>query len=1275
MKNILVLISTLVLLNTIYGQTNNFRKEPYLFFKNKVDQISGDVLPQLDKIIIKWQLQPNSIYISNFRYSINPNSGNYVTAYTDQDDIWYYELDIEDDLDPSTMYYYSVKLTDNTEEELFGSFFTPPDNSATSLTFYAYSDTQDDGLTPSPNHELICEKIMGEVNTGAEKQTLILHCGDWNDIQTEEGWDLNYFNPLQINKLDVLSKLPVMGAYGNHDIWAVPAGPMVFEKYWTYSYIEPADPSNAYNRYYSFDYGPVHVIVLNLPWPNWGLQNYIIEDWLLDDLENSTDKWKVFVFHTPGYSNTDDSGNGGIHYPNPFVINVLQPIMVDHGVHLVLSGHNHYYAHWLVNGVHHLTIGGGGGGLYIPDIGIGELTAGSFHHFAKFTIDNDLLTVDIIDIDGNLFESFTTPKSLNICNNENVLWNKDLANIGNIRICSGSTLTITSTVSFVSNAKIIVERGAKLVLNGDILTCNEGMWQGIEVWGTASATQNPIDQGWVQVINDGIIENAVCGIRAVKMSIPGGDSEEAPDYTYTGGIIQATDAHFINNQTAVQFYDYSHSSVSYFVNCEFKLDGNYFGTVEPENYMVVDNMTGVRVTFCEFLNEKTEEAEYTGILSQNSTIYVEGDCIAGSPCSAWDNGTFENLEYGIYATASTTTRYIDVRHTDFENNFRGVYVGGMTSPRITSNRFLLNLFAYEEGSGLYLDRSTGYWVEDNEFLKNPEILDEHPYGIGIIVNESGRNPNQIYLNNFNYVENAINVQGKNRHGKIETQGLVLKCNDYNETAFDETIIWDSPIGSSEAGIARKQGLPSSNITDMAGNLFYVPSEIPDGDFDDINNTSNRVDYYYSTNAGVFKVEPKDAQFNVTVWKYGMPTTPWTYETACLSNINPGGGGGGTGTGQDMAAMNDAQEGIETIEAVLTAMIDGGNTEALNTEVETSIPPEAVQVYNELMSESPNLSETVVESSIEKENVLPNAMIRDVMVANPHTAKSLVLMEKLDERFDPMPEYMKAQILAGQNIQTLKEELEAELGGYQLKKAIAMENIIRYYQDQLEPQAASDSIVALYQADNTLNSSYRLAWLYLERGEYQNGESVLNNIPAQYSPDEEEQLEYNEISAIYDMLAGLYENGNIIDSLTGSQISELQTLEAEGTLTAQAYARNILLALDEIEYEEPVLFPDFTKSSQAIEEYEKLINTKPPQMLEVFPNPSSGYVIIGYNLETEVDCSIEIKDVTGKTVQTLTSTGKQDQITVVTVNWTPGVYIATLFIDGKSIESCKFTLVK
>jgi len=36
---------------------------------------------------------------------------------------------------------------------------------------------------------------------------------------------------------------------------------------------------------------------------------------------------------------------------------------------------------------------------------------------------------------------------------------------------------------------------------------------------------------------------------------------------------------------------------------------------------------------------------------------------------------------------------------------------------------------------------------------------------------------------------------------------------------------------------------------------------------------------------------------------------------------------------------------------------------------------------------------------------------------------------------------------------------------------------------------------------------------------------------------------------------------------------------------------------------------------------------------------------------------------------------QDQVTVKTQNWKPGLYIASLKVDGKFIESCKFMLIK
>jgi len=79
------------------------------------------------------------------------------------------------------------------------------------------------------------------------------------------------------------------------------------------------------------------------------------------------------------------------------------------------------------------------------------------------------------------------------------------------------------------------------------------------------------------------------------------------------------------------------------------------------------------------------------------------------------------------------------------------------------------------------------------------------------------------------------------------------------------------------------------------------------------------------------------------------------------------------------------------------------------------------------------------------------------------------------------------------------------------------------------------------------------------------------------------------------------------------------------------------------------------------------------VFKVYPNPSKDYVILEYKIEAEG--LIEIKNITGKTIKTISTTEKQDQVTVLTENWQTGVYIANLTVNGKSIESVKFTIVK
>ena len=143
----------------------------------------------------------------------------------------------------------------------------------------------------------------------------------------------------------------------------------------------------------------------------------------------------------------------------------------------------------------------------------------------------------------------------------------------------------------------------------------------------------------------------------------------------------------------------------------------------------------------------------------------------------------------------------------------------------------------------------------------------------------------------------------------------------------------------------------------------------------------------------------------------------------------------------------------------------------------------------------------------------------------------------------------------------------------------------------------------------------------------------------------------------------------------SEIEQFFDIEQAEAGIASIYARNVLVALEKVDYVAPIQLPDPYKSSKEMEEYIKLLNTEPPSLLAVFPNPSKDYVIIHYNMEMEKDGLVEIMDVNGILMRQLHVNRKQDQVTVNTLDWKSGLYVATLIIDGKSVESVKFTLVK
>jgi hypothetical protein len=61
------------------------------------------------------------------------------------------------------------------------------------------------------------------------------------------------------------------------------------------------------------------------------------------------------------------------------------------------------------------------------------------------------------------------------------------------------------------------------------------------------------------------------------------------------------------------------------------------------------------------------------------------------------------------------------------------------------------------------------------------------------------------------------------------------------------------------------------------------------------------------------------------------------------------------------------------------------------------------------------------------------MIRDVLVSNPQSAKSNEIVDMLDERIDPMPDYMMNEIMQGEDVLGAKELIEKNIAVHSTKK--------------------------------------------------------------------------------------------------------------------------------------------------------------------------------------------------------------------------------------------------
>jgi hypothetical protein len=270
-----------------------------------------------------------------------------------------------------------------------GSFRAALADSITRLKFLAYGDTRSNPAT----HDAVANGMFSTDGSDSDYHSLVISVGDLvADGNTESYWDSEFFSSAYPHIRSLLANLPYQSCMGNHEGTGI-----LFAKYFPYPYVA--------HHYWSFDFGPAHFAVLD-QYTSYGAGSAELA-WLAHDLATASKPWKFIVLHEPGWS------AGGDHENNVTVQTSIQPLCEQYGVSIVFGGHNHYYARAVVNGVQHITTGGGGAPLYDPNPGYPHIVVTSrSNHFCKVEIASSRLYFAAITSAGTVIDTFSVVRAV-----------------------------------------------------------------------------------------------------------------------------------------------------------------------------------------------------------------------------------------------------------------------------------------------------------------------------------------------------------------------------------------------------------------------------------------------------------------------------------------------------------------------------------------------------------------------------------------------------------------------------------------------------------------------------------------------------------------------------------------------------------------------------------------------------------------------------------------------------------------------------------------------
>jgi len=821
----------------------------------------------------------------------------------------------------------------------------------------------------------------------------------------------------------------------------------------------------------------------------------------------------------------------------------------------------------------------------------------------------------------------------------NTPWNSDQIIPKDLIIQPGVTLTINnSEVTFATQNNLIIKPGAKLILNNSILDsrCTE-KWGGVQVWGDTSETQTTQYQGKIEMYNS-TITNAH---EAVQLWKPG-------DYSKTGGMIYAENSTFLNNRRAVSILSYQNLHPVFgiesdysaiFKRCTFKNNGNYFPDNPFHTFVSLWDVRGVKFRACTF-----DAGEYaqSAIYAIDAGFNVESICNGVSGPDGCLPQDLERCEFHNFDKAISTQNTllsdfypVNIQHAFFNNNNYGVWAIGLQNVlNVKTSEFIIGKHGtpnekikcgYFFGQGIHVQASTGFFIENNEFMPASDAQYSDSI-IGIVARDNPSNHDIIKNNSFNGLFIGNEAYGNNRDPESSNPivGIEYQCNQNSNNRIDFEVIGDPEL-SEDTKINPTLGsvsLSSHNTFSTTKNIWHWR-----------NMGQEREDYYlHSTELGTL-YEPDSLKIETSL-------LPNLFVKLATNTINECSDDVGIHI-ERLVLTSDEQEELESefaiadaeftaVENIYNDLKDGGNTQGTSLTIESAQLNDTWELRDNLLGMSPHLSREVLELAANRTDVLPNSVLLDVLAANPDELKKNDFISFLENKEEPLPNYMIDILRDLSSGSTYKTALLNQMAFQKRRQVISAKKILNSLinTDEQDQVAIKGWLCSL----KTKTADMQLASLLIAEGNYIDANALLDLIPDLYNIEGEALELYNDDKFLLNLKVIMQQQNRNMMQLNSTEIAELESIADNQKGMARASARILLESF--YGYTDYCDCLDRNEEKSAYAEFEEDISKKEaPLNIYASPNPAKHYVEFYYELsELDTEGMIIISDINGKQIK-------------------------------------------